>query len=871
MTLYADGGEIPFPNRKDHPAHIPTGPAGFEVFTFYPTLEEFKDFKAYIQKIEAVGAHRRSGICKVVAPEGWFARPSKAKFNYRDEQVEQFIIKSPVKESIRRFDNAILKTNHVYKKCMTGGEFRRLAETPKYRNPRPNLRGRDMESYYFEHMSKRHPIYGADTEGSFYDEDNTTGKVIKGVNSVYLYFGMYGASFAWHVEDMELYSINYLHCGSPKYWFSIPPEASARFERLMRQQFPAYDRQCKAFLRHKNFVVLPSLLDLHKIPYGTMIQHPNEFIITFPHGYHMGFNLGYNIAESTNFATDRWIDFGKNASLCKCRPDMVEIDMTPFMKKYRKSGFDRWFSYWYLPMPSKDFAPSKRGRKRGRGKHSNSNVLNEQVKRRRLGSGSYMEKIDRTYNDSSLRLSETSFSHPSRKFWKENVSKLWSNESTNFAAEKKFNQSAAHLWPHCAVCQYFQPLNIATSCVELPKRSKRLTFGLCFAKDERRLPVVDLSEDILLTCSNCCVCVHPSCYGGHSKLTVTDGWRCFRCGDRNEAAIQATSCHLCELRGGALIPCRAGADIFAYVHTTCAIFNRRTVFNDPSNPSCSYTHPSPKHTPTDGIFKYLPREYVFTMGDDCESSRFQCDLCGHSLEGLLKCFACKDGNDTVLAHATCARHAGFFFERRSFPLVAVMVCDRHQAPEVAPLMDVDLGDIVIAWLNGGARVKQGKVEGLVLRTLLTIDFEDGSVSENTMPSDIVQCSCIKRTGCRDGKHQAGTRVKVRWNDGQLYDGYYRYLSKTIEYTVVFGDGNSYRLPRSDLYGADDIVPREDHNSPQGPLGNVKEIYVGDESTNNVVVSAAAARLATSVYKMFVCLRPASPSEKYRDEACFSDQ
>ena len=36
-------------------------------------------------------------------------------------------------------------------------------------------------------------------------------------------------------------------------------------------------------------------------------------MVTFPYGYHAGFNLGFNIAESTNFASERWIEFGKRA------------------------------------------------------------------------------------------------------------------------------------------------------------------------------------------------------------------------------------------------------------------------------------------------------------------------------------------------------------------------------------------------------------------------------------------------------------------------------------------------------------------------------------------------------------------------------
>ena len=44
---------------------------------------------------------------------------------------------------------------------------------------------------------------------------------ISGISSPWMYSGMMFASFCWHVEDLYMYSLNYMHKGAAKTWFVI--------------------------------------------------------------------------------------------------------------------------------------------------------------------------------------------------------------------------------------------------------------------------------------------------------------------------------------------------------------------------------------------------------------------------------------------------------------------------------------------------------------------------------------------------------------------------------------------------------------------------------------------------------------------------
>uniref|UniRef100_UPI00398E3C1E lysine-specific demethylase 4A isoform X2 n=1 Tax=Pristiophorus japonicus TaxID=55135 RepID=UPI00398E3C1E len=319
------------------------------IMTFYPTMEEFKNFNRYIVYIESQGAHR-AGLAKVVPPKEW--KPCSSYDN-----IDDLVIPAPIQQVVTGQSGLFTQYN-IQKKPITVREFRKIANSDKYCTPRYTDFD-DLERKYWKNLTFNAPIYGADVNGTLYNQgvnewnighlntildvvEKEGGITIEGVNTPYLYFGMWKTTFAWHTEDMDLYSINYLHFGEPKSWYTIPPEHGKRLERLAKGFFPGSAQSCEAFLRHKMTLISPSILKKYGIPFDRVTQEAGEFMITFPYGYHAGFNHGFNCAESTNFATLRWVEYGKHAVLCSCRKDMVKISMDVFVRKFQPDRYKLW-------------------------------------------------------------------------------------------------------------------------------------------------------------------------------------------------------------------------------------------------------------------------------------------------------------------------------------------------------------------------------------------------------------------------------------------------------------------------------------------------------------------------------------------------
>jgi jumonji domain-containing protein 2 len=300
---------------------------------FHPTMKEFRNFAKYIEKWEKQCGN--AGAFKVVSPSSWVAR----KKGYQDLNLT---VQRPIEQNVWG-NNGIFELMYLLRESRTLEKYEKYVSKFDYCIKQKT--NTEVERLFWKTLKLNAPLYGADIEGSLMDpgtpwnlseldtilKDGLNDQKLSGVNMPYLYVGGWKTMFGWHKEDLDLYSINFLHLGAPKYWYCIDVDSSEDFEKFTQKWFRDKFEKCTEYLRHKNTLVHPVVLKNNGIKLRKIVQKPGEFVVLRATAYHAGFNSGFNLAEAVNFASFSWVEKVANkVKFCTCIRDSVKINMTIF-------------------------------------------------------------------------------------------------------------------------------------------------------------------------------------------------------------------------------------------------------------------------------------------------------------------------------------------------------------------------------------------------------------------------------------------------------------------------------------------------------------------------------------------------------------
>uniref|UniRef100_A0A672J4P1 [histone H3]-trimethyl-L-lysine(9) demethylase n=1 Tax=Salarias fasciatus TaxID=181472 RepID=A0A672J4P1_SALFA len=852
------------------------------IMTFHPTVEEFKNFTRYVAYIESQGAHK-AGLAKIVPPKEW-----KPRGSYND--IDDLVIPAPIQQVVTGQSGLFTQYN-IQKKSMTVREFRKIANSDKFCSPRYDD-FEELERKYWKNVTFNPPIYGADVNGSLYDPDikewnichldtvldtveRDSGITIEGVNTPYLYFGMWKTTFAWHTEDMDLYSINYLHFGEPKSWYCVPPEHGKRLERLAKGFFPGSSQNCEAFLRHKMTLISPSILKKYGIPFEKITQKAGEFMITFPYAYHAGFNHGFNCAESTNFATERWIEYGKQAVLCSCRKDMVKISMDVFVRKYQPERYQQWLAGRDLvpidhsrPTPeAKEFLGESFYDFSSSSTNSGSTAsCGDDGERKRCvdvaGHGCFLF-LPLWYKGIALSLSTVvNFSQHQAEDRDQEAQSVsggarrgrTKGRRGRCSSVRKTSQIKASVHPLISV-EVYMPVEVDQ--VEKEDWAKPLTqLWQCRPYDPQAER--DHNKRVGQQAPYCSICLLFHTYhqvssesgGGSSGVTLVNrpGGRqwskplipemCFntqsgKMSDGGEG--QLSNPHVAEDGTSRLVSC---AQCCVRVHTSKPHPHQRldveSVLKTPFFPlqDCclctlrggalqranndKWVHVLCAITVLEARFVNITeRSPVDLSAIPLPRFRLKCAYCRKRMKREVTgcCVQCSHGRCSTAFHPTCAQAAGVLMHPDDWPFVVFITCHRHKAPV---LPELAVGQKVICKYKNGRYYHSDVVE-LTTATFYEVVFDDGSFSDNLFPEDIENRDCV-----RLGPPSEGDAVQVRWTDGLIYGAKFVASHSIPMYLVEFEDGSQITVKRDDIYSLDEDLPKR----VKSRLVNYQSVYFG---------------------------------------------
>ncbi len=129
-------------------------------------------------------------------------------------------------------------------------------------------------------------------------------KYISGITIPWYYLGMLFSTFCWHTEDLYLYSLNYLHDGSPKIWYGIPLKDKEKMDDYIKNKYYGILLKQPDLIHRLTVHIDPKELKASGINVFRVVQNPGDLILTLPKAYHTGFSTGINMAEAINFSVN---------------------------------------------------------------------------------------------------------------------------------------------------------------------------------------------------------------------------------------------------------------------------------------------------------------------------------------------------------------------------------------------------------------------------------------------------------------------------------------------------------------------------------------------------------------------------------------
>jgi histone demethylase JARID1 len=102
-------------------------------------------------------------------------------------------------------------------------------------------------------------------------------------------------------------------------------------EKVFKSFMSTKMRDAPELLYHITTMFNPRLLQVSNVPVYKIIQHPGEFVLTFPRAFHGGFSLGPNIGEAVNFATHEYVfPFVVSTNKITLAPELIQLFLSWF-------------------------------------------------------------------------------------------------------------------------------------------------------------------------------------------------------------------------------------------------------------------------------------------------------------------------------------------------------------------------------------------------------------------------------------------------------------------------------------------------------------------------------------------------------------